>query len=141
MATTYSRIPGAKDFRVASELATDISRALRLADEGHEIVLPNLRNLHVLQPVSTGGPLWDSVESFVTQRQLSGLPVQSICAATFARGTYISCHVVPAAAAITATTAAFRWGIDTYDHAATAATGVCLAITFLSPPFPCIRLK
>jgi hypothetical protein len=67
---------GAKDFHMASELATDISRALRLADEGHEIVLPTLINLHVLQPVSTSGPLWDSVESFVTQRQLSSLPVQ-----------------------------------------------------------------
>jgi hypothetical protein len=67
---------GAKDLRVASELATDLSRALRLADEEHKIVLPALRNLHVLQPVSIGGPLWDSVESFVTQRQLSSLPVQ-----------------------------------------------------------------
>jgi hypothetical protein len=67
---------GAKDLRVASELATDISRALRLADEGHKIVLPSLQNLHVLQPVSIGGPLWDSVESFVLQRQLSSLPIQ-----------------------------------------------------------------
>ena len=67
---------GAKDFRVASELATDISRALRLADEGHEIVLPALRNLHVLHPLSTDGPQWDSVESFVTQRRLSSLPIQ-----------------------------------------------------------------
>lgn len=38
---------GAKNFRVASELATDILRALCLADEGHEVVLPTLRNLHV----------------------------------------------------------------------------------------------
>jgi hypothetical protein len=66
----------AKDFRVASELATDISRVLCLTDEGHEIVLPSLRNLYVLQPVSTGGPLWDSVESLVTLRQLSSFPVQ-----------------------------------------------------------------
>ena len=66
---------GAKELRVASELVTDISRALRLADEGHKIVLPALQNLHVLQPVSIAGPLWDSVESFVAQRQLSSLPV------------------------------------------------------------------
>ena len=67
---------GAQDFRVASELATDISRALRLADEGHEIVLPALRNLHVLQPRSIDGLPWDSIQSFVTQRKLSGPPIQ-----------------------------------------------------------------
>jgi hypothetical protein len=67
---------GAKEFRMASELATDISRALCLADEGRDIVLPALREVHVLQPVSTGGPLWDSLETFVAQRQLSSLPVQ-----------------------------------------------------------------
>ena len=67
---------GAKDFHLAGELVTAILRALRLADEGHDIVLPALRNLYVLQPVSTGGPQWDSVESFVTQRELSGLPIQ-----------------------------------------------------------------
>ena len=67
---------GAKDFRVASELATDISRALRLADEGHKIVLPALRNLYEQEPVHTAGLMWDTVESFVTQRQLSSLPVQ-----------------------------------------------------------------
>ena len=83
---------GAKELRVASELATDISRALRLADEGHEFVLPALQKLHVLQPVSIAGPLWDSVESFVTQRQLSSLPVQ----------TYVR----------------FRRGIETFDYVA-----------------------
>ena len=67
---------GAKDFHLAGELATAISCALRLSDEGHDIVLPALRNLHVLQPVSVAGPQWDSVESFVTQRKLSGLPIQ-----------------------------------------------------------------
>jgi hypothetical protein len=67
---------GVKDFHVASPLATDISRALRLADETHEIVLPNLRNLHVQPPVSTTEPLWESVESFVTKREHSGLPVR-----------------------------------------------------------------
>ena len=67
---------GAKYFRVASELATDISHALRLADEAHKIVLPALRTLYVQEPVSTDGPLWDSAKSFVTQHQLSSLPVQ-----------------------------------------------------------------
>jgi hypothetical protein len=39
---------GAKDFYLAGKLAAAILRALRLADEGHKIVLPALRNLHVL---------------------------------------------------------------------------------------------
>jgi hypothetical protein len=67
----------AKYFCVSNELATDILRVLRLADEGHKIVLPALRNLLVRQrPVSPIEPFWDSVESFITQRQLIGLAVQ-----------------------------------------------------------------
>jgi hypothetical protein len=67
---------GAKVFHVASELAADILDALRLADAGHEIVLPALRDLLVNEPVSMRGPLRDSIDSFVSQRQLSGRPVQ-----------------------------------------------------------------
>ncbi|KAH9160781.1 hypothetical protein EDB89DRAFT_845017 [Lactarius sanguifluus] len=67
---------GVKDFRLADELATDVLHALRLADEGHDIVLPALQNLHVTGPLSIDGPLRDSVESFFTQRQLYGHPVQ-----------------------------------------------------------------
>jgi hypothetical protein len=69
---------GAKDLGVAGEFATDISHVLRIADsdEGPEIVLPALQNIHVLQPISLGRPLWDSVKAFVTQRQLSSPPVQ-----------------------------------------------------------------
>ncbi|KAH9006658.1 hypothetical protein EDB83DRAFT_2463014 [Lactarius deliciosus] len=66
---------GTKNFRVIGELATDILRALRPADEGHKIVLPALRNLHI-QPVFMREPLMGSVVSFVTQRQLSSRPVQ-----------------------------------------------------------------
>jgi len=67
---------GAKDFRVASELVTDILHALRPANEGHKIVLPALRNLHVQESIYILGPLRDSVESFVTQRRVSSRPVQ-----------------------------------------------------------------
>jgi hypothetical protein len=67
---------GAKVFRVASELAVNILGALRLADEGHEIVLPALRDLDVNEPISMRGPLRDSIDSFVSQRQLSGHPVR-----------------------------------------------------------------
>jgi hypothetical protein len=62
-------------------------------------------------------------------------------AATAAAATTATAATATAAAAITATTAAFRRGIDTCDHAATAATGVCLAITFLSPPLPLYPLE
>jgi hypothetical protein len=64
-----------KDFRVAGDLATDILRALRLAEE-RKIVLPALRNLRVQEPMSMHGPLRDSVASFAAQRQLSSRPVQ-----------------------------------------------------------------
>ena len=67
---------GAKDFRVAGELAADILGALRPAPEGHKAVLPSLRNIHVQEPMSMHGPLRDSVESFVTHRRLFGHPVQ-----------------------------------------------------------------
>ncbi len=66
----------AKDFRVTSELATGILRALCPADEGHKIVLPSLRKLHVQRSMDLLGPLRDSVESFVIQRPLSSHPVQ-----------------------------------------------------------------
>ncbi|KAH9034430.1 hypothetical protein EDB84DRAFT_1578199 [Lactarius hengduanensis] len=66
---------GAKDFRLDDKLATDVLRALRPADEGHKIVLPALRYLHV-QGAVMRGPSRDSVESFLAQRQLSNHPVQ-----------------------------------------------------------------
>ncbi|KAH8994823.1 hypothetical protein EDB92DRAFT_228497 [Lactarius akahatsu] len=65
-----------KDFRLVDELATDVLRALSLADEGHDIVLPALQNLHVTGSLSIDGPFRDSVETFFTRRQLYGHPVQ-----------------------------------------------------------------
>jgi hypothetical protein len=64
---------GTKDFHLAGELATAILRALHPADEGHETVLPALRNFHV-PLMFMGGP---SLETFVTKRRLSGHPVQA----------------------------------------------------------------
>ena len=66
----------AKDFHLLGELATDILSALHLADEGQKSVLPTLRNLHVLAPMSMGGPSPDSLEAFVARRRLSSHPVQ-----------------------------------------------------------------
>ena len=63
----------AKGIRVPGEFVTDILHALRLADERHDVVLPALQNLHVKEttPVALG-----TVDSFVSQRQLSGHPVR-----------------------------------------------------------------
>jgi hypothetical protein len=118
---------GAKDFCVASPLATDISRALRQADEMHEIVLPNLRNLHVQRPVSTAEPLWESVESFVTQRKLSGLPVQ-VYVRQHSRGDSIPVAIWRQQQLTTRITLAGQ-------------QQVCLAITSLSSPLPLYPLE
>ncbi|KAH9178377.1 hypothetical protein EDB89DRAFT_2239613 [Lactarius sanguifluus] len=64
-----------KSFHLAGDLATDILRALRSAEEGDKIVLPSLRSLHVQEPRFLHGPLRDSVQSFVTQRRHSGRPI------------------------------------------------------------------
>ncbi|KAH9034427.1 hypothetical protein EDB84DRAFT_1487007, partial [Lactarius hengduanensis] len=67
---------GVKDFRLVGELGTDVFRALCPADEGPKIVLPALRYLYAQGPVFECGPSRDSVESFLSQRQLSNHPVQ-----------------------------------------------------------------
>jgi len=59
---------GAKDFRVAGELATNILCALRLADGEHTTALPSLRNLCVPELRSAHGPLWEAAKSFITSR-------------------------------------------------------------------------
>ncbi|KAH9057859.1 hypothetical protein EDB87DRAFT_975753 [Lactarius vividus] len=65
-----------KDLRVAGDLATDILRALRPTDEGHNIVLPALRYLYVQGTTFVNVPSRDSIESFLILRQLSNHPVQ-----------------------------------------------------------------
>ncbi|KAI9447349.1 hypothetical protein BJY52DRAFT_1311880 [Lactarius psammicola] len=66
---------GATEFRVASELATDILRALP-ADGEYPTVLPTLRSLRLRGPLSMFGPLWDAVHSLTISRWLCGHPVQ-----------------------------------------------------------------
>ena len=63
----------AKGIRVPGEFVTDILHALRLADERHDVVLPALQNLHVKEPTPVA---LGTVDSFVSQRQLSGHPVR-----------------------------------------------------------------
>jgi hypothetical protein len=75
---------GARDLSVAGEFASDILGALcsLTADDGHESVLPALRSLHVHEPGVMRGPLQDSIETFLAQRQLSGHPVLISCRPT-----------------------------------------------------------
>ncbi|KAH9047231.1 hypothetical protein EDB84DRAFT_525790 [Lactarius hengduanensis] len=67
---------GARDFRVAGELATDILCALGLADGGHTTVLPALRHIRVEEPMAMNERSWDALQTFITSRSLSGRPVQ-----------------------------------------------------------------
>ena len=67
---------GARDFRVADELTTDILCALGPADGG-AISLPVLRHLVVENPLMMKDSSWDALQSFVTSRLLSGSPVQA----------------------------------------------------------------
>jgi hypothetical protein len=71
---------GTKHLSVGSDLATDVLRALRPADEGHGISLPALQSLRVFpQGVFASAPLRDSVKSFLTQRRLSSHPIRLYC--------------------------------------------------------------
>ncbi len=59
---------GAKDFRVAGELTTNILCALRPADRGNATVLPSLCHLRVEGPMAILEPRWDTLHSFITGR-------------------------------------------------------------------------
>ena len=63
----------AKGIHVPGEFVTDILHALRLADEGDDIVLPALQSLYLDRTTPAAK---DTVDSFVSQRQLSGHPVR-----------------------------------------------------------------
>ncbi|KAH9059100.1 hypothetical protein EDB87DRAFT_829177 [Lactarius vividus] len=66
---------GAKDFRVAGELATAILRALCQADGEHTVILPVLRDLCVPDLGPAYGPLWEAASSFIASRWPSGSSV------------------------------------------------------------------
>ena len=63
-------------FWVDGELTADILCALGLANEGNTAMLPSLRQLRVQNPIEMDGPLWNSVQSFITSRSISGRPVR-----------------------------------------------------------------
>jgi len=66
---------GAKDFRVAGELATVILRALCQADGERTAILPALRDLCVPELRSAYGRLWEAASSFIASRWTSGTSV------------------------------------------------------------------
>ena len=61
---------------VANELTTDILCVLGHANEQNTAILPSLRHIRVQKPIEMDGPLWNSVQSFITSRSISGRPVQ-----------------------------------------------------------------
>ena len=67
---------GAKSLWVANELTTDILCALGPANEGNTAMLPSLRHFRVQKPITMDGPSWNSVQSFITARSISGRPVE-----------------------------------------------------------------
>ena len=95
---------GARDFRVADKLTTEILCALGRADGGHtaQPVLPALRHLRVENPMRMNEPSWGDLLSFINSRSLSGRPVQvnmplslcHICHASFRQQTGVERHLV-----------------------------------------------
>ena len=71
------KFSGAKRFWVADELTTDIMRVLGPANEGNASMLPSLREVRLEKPIAMDGPSWDSLQSFITARSISGRPVEA----------------------------------------------------------------
>ena len=70
----FRAFDGAKYVYVPGEFVTDILHVLRLADEGHDVVLPALHRLYVRE--HTAVAIQDSVDPLISQRELSGHPVR-----------------------------------------------------------------
>ena len=70
------KFSGTKSFWVASGLTTDILRVLGPANEDNTTMLPSLRHVRVQKHMKMDGPLWASVQSFITSRSISGRPVE-----------------------------------------------------------------
>ena len=66
----------AESFSVNGELTPDILCALGAANEGNTTILPSLRQVHLKECITTDGPLWASVQSFITSRRTSGRPIE-----------------------------------------------------------------
>ena len=80
------KLSGAKLFSVDSEVTTDILRVLGPANERNTSMLPSLRLFDVDKHIEMVGPSWDSVQSFITSRSISGRPVD-------VHATSYQCHI------------------------------------------------
>ena len=65
----------ATSLSVNGKLTADILCALGPANEGNIAILPSLRQVYLIEPMAMDGPSWDSVQSFITARWISGRPV------------------------------------------------------------------
>ena len=65
-----------KIFWVDGELTADILCTLGPANEGNTAMLPSLRRVRVQKSIEMDGPSWNSLQSFITSRSISGRPVQ-----------------------------------------------------------------
>ena len=70
------KFSGALYFCVDGEVTTTILRALGPANERNAAMLPSLRHFDVGKHMEMVGPSWDSVQSFITSRWVSGHPVE-----------------------------------------------------------------
>ena len=70
------KFSGTKSFWVAKEVTTAILCVLGPANEGNAAMLPSLCYVRVLKRIPMGGPLWHSVQSFLTARRISGRPIE-----------------------------------------------------------------
>ena len=90
-----------ESFWVDGELTADILCALGPANEGNTAILPSLRHVRVQKPIAMDGPSWNSVQSFITSRSISGRPVQvsapsyecHFCRFSFKEQYYLKCHL------------------------------------------------
>ena len=64
-----------ESFWVNGELTADILCTLSPANKGNTTMLPSLRQVHLQKPTAMDG-LWESVQSFITARWISGRPVE-----------------------------------------------------------------
>ena len=70
------KFSGANWFSVPNELTTDILCVLGPANEGNAAMLPSLHRVVLKEPIAMHGPSWNSVQSFITSRSISGRPVE-----------------------------------------------------------------
>ena len=79
-------------FWVDGKLTADILCALGPANEGNTAMFLSLRHVHVQMPIAMDGPSWNSVQSFITSRSITGRPVQVDAPSYQCHSCSYSCH-------------------------------------------------